>query len=99
MGSCTVSGLWNQVHGIGPFISEQEFMAENINLLCQLLSGGGGIGGGAPDVFVGDGPPTPGTPQPGQNATRAATYYDRQEGYLAYPWDPSLPPSGDWVGV
>lgn len=47
MANCTVQGLWDQVHGIGPFLSDQEYMAEDINLLCQLLngSGGGGIGG------------------------------------------------------
>lgn len=61
MGTCNVAGLWNQVHGVGPFLSEQEFMAENINLLCQLLSVTPGVGG-LSGVTVGAGfPPVPGT--------------------------------------
>lgn len=97
MANCTVQGLWNQVHGIPPFLSEQEYMEEDINLLCQLL--GGIVGSGSnPQVFVGDGPPV--GLQVGQSPILAATYYDRLEGMVAYPWDPTLNGgNGGWVGI
>lgn len=53
MNSCTVAGLWNQIKGSPPFVSDQQFYAENLNLLCQIMTAGGG-GGGA---TVGSGPP------------------------------------------
>lgn len=61
MALCTLPGLWDQVRGTPPFISEQEFMAENINLLCQLLAGGGGGGGGG-NFRAGSGPPAGAAP-------------------------------------
>lgn len=85
MNGCTVSGLWDQVRGNPPYISEQQFMAENINLLCQLLGGGGGGGGGlAPRVFEGSGAPV--GLQPNQNGTLPAIYYDTDPGGLTYTW-------------
>lgn len=62
MSFCTVDGLWNQVKGTPPFISEQEFMAENINLLCLLLLAGGGGGGGGGNFRAGSGTPAGASP-------------------------------------
>lgn len=91
MGSCTVSGLWNQVRGNPPFLSEQEFMAENINLLCQLLTGGGGSGGGGggpsgawiywEDAHLDDNPP----PFPTKAAERRF-----RNGDSPLTWDPTV---------
>ena len=56
---CQLPGLWNQIKGSPPYLSEQEFMAENINLLCQLANAGG-TGTGGCTVAAGP-PPTDGS--------------------------------------
>lgn len=61
MSTCTVNGLWNQIQGNPPFLSPQEFYAENLNLLCQTLdllsAGGGGGGGNVNPIYHGAAPP------------------------------------------
>lgn len=60
MSTCTVNGLWNQIQGAPPFLSPQEFYAENLNLLCQLLdliTTGGGGGATTNPVYTGVAPP------------------------------------------
>lgn len=86
MAGCTVEGLWNQVRGIPPYISEQEFQIENINLLCQLLGGGGG-GGGLVGIWTywEETGPTPSGPPPNQAIAATVRFRD---GNPPMVWDP-----------
>lgn len=90
MSTCTVNGLWNQIQGTPPFLSPQEFYAENLNLLCQLLdlitTGGGG--GGTVQVYTGAAPPAaPADP------TKAALFYPAGGGAVQQ-WDVG---SATWI--
>ena len=81
--SCSAADIKSQAACIWPCVSEIELLA-SIACSLQTLSTGTVF---AKQVFEGDGPPV--GLQTGQDATIAATYYDRSEGFLAYAWDPN----------